>query len=551
MKLSVNQNGLIQNLKFVFSGNDRAIGELIQNARRAGSKSVHFTLEDGVLVVEDYGSGIQEFEQLFTIAQSGWDVSVKKKEHPYGLGFLSTLYFCEHLSIHSQHQFIEFDTHDLLSGNDIGEVETVEFLGCTQFTMHGLSMSVKSIEYSIIEFAKSSSIEVFFNGKSLPRPYSIEHCSTYIDKVGVASVDSHDFSYDAIYLQDLPVWISSRNCRIKNFIHLDSDSYFARMPDRDCLINETEQIAIISNQWRVQIHEKYLLELLESRDSKALNQFNFYPNDDAILIQYGYIAGKHLFNDFTSNRTQSTESYGLEYFEPYNGDGLFDDELENVILVKEKFLSGAYEAWDRMELAQNRLHYLYWLNTQGKSVVVLRDTAPAKFQEKAIDLDFKVSIGHLSGTIDFPSGMYFLDPFERSNLQIALAESMTMHSQFGSMTITKDNGLMLCPEDCEGIFPDGVYGFVYTHDLADVEHMICSVGYFWFDDDNQFDLESYNEVSKELLAGMNQFFGLSPIENLKLVSGRQILEMLQQVGCQVGDRILLSYEENCVNISEI
>src|SRR5579872_1508238 len=68
--------------------------EVLQNARRAGATLIEVTIEDAepgsnscVLTVKDNGSGIENFQNLLTLGDSGWDSATQAVEDPAGMGF--------------------------------------------------------------------------------------------------------------------------------------------------------------------------------------------------------------------------------------------------------------------------------------------------------------------------------------------------------------------------------------------------------------------------------------------------------------------------------
>src|SRR5438046_1436338 len=83
--------------------------EELQNARRAGASRVDITLESQpedltslgfagteaagasfcVVTVHDDGDGIQNFQRLVTLGDSGWDQDTQATEDPAGMGFFS------------------------------------------------------------------------------------------------------------------------------------------------------------------------------------------------------------------------------------------------------------------------------------------------------------------------------------------------------------------------------------------------------------------------------------------------------------------------------
>ncbi|PMM69848.1 ATP-binding protein [Vibrio sp. 10N.261.46.F12] len=107
VQIKINESNFLANLGAIFSNTGKVINELIQNASRANATTISFTtsIENGRanLTVLDDGSGITDMQKLLSVAESGWSSDVAKC-NPYGMGFLSTLFACEHITIQSQHQ---------------------------------------------------------------------------------------------------------------------------------------------------------------------------------------------------------------------------------------------------------------------------------------------------------------------------------------------------------------------------------------------------------------------------------------------------------------
>ncbi len=110
IRLKTNQHRLISNLRHAFNPQSM-LGELLQNARRAGAKHVHITVDDDAITVCDDGSGIADLQSLIHIAESGWDPELQARENAFGMGVLSTLYFSEasvgafgHAGVQCQHR---------------------------------------------------------------------------------------------------------------------------------------------------------------------------------------------------------------------------------------------------------------------------------------------------------------------------------------------------------------------------------------------------------------------------------------------------------------
>ncbi|EGQ61188.1 hypothetical protein GGI1_05061, partial [Acidithiobacillus sp. GGI-221] len=93
LKINVNEKALISNLKMAFATGTTWVTELLQNARRAGATKIHIALqpEQKEFTIWDDGQGIKDMQNLFSIAESGWDEPIITEEKPYGMGFLSCL----------------------------------------------------------------------------------------------------------------------------------------------------------------------------------------------------------------------------------------------------------------------------------------------------------------------------------------------------------------------------------------------------------------------------------------------------------------------------
>ena len=71
---------------FIGSIDGRVI-EILQNARRAGAAKVNINNEeDGYITITDNGKGIEDFQKLLDLGDSGWDEKLEAGEDPAGVG---------------------------------------------------------------------------------------------------------------------------------------------------------------------------------------------------------------------------------------------------------------------------------------------------------------------------------------------------------------------------------------------------------------------------------------------------------------------------------
>ena len=318
--LKVNQGNLVKNLRFSFTNGTTVLGELMQNARRAGATKVEidFAPETKTLVVRDDGCGIDCYQTLFTIAESGWDAEVVEQEHPFGLGFLSALFSCQYLEVESKGGRIAMPTEDILSFKpvtvtpvvvrcpaeprfegdvcgcgstnlngpdgegvydclDCGMFFTAEALGnacwggITTVRLGGFKPDVGQVAARLAELAKGFPIPVLFNGQALQRAWALDSGRSFIDTaIGKVSLAGFGAGEDwtrpveelQILLQGLPVYRTQGywrgNASMPNIVHLDSRRFHARLPDRDTLIDAEEVVMRVQETVRQAVAEKIL-----------------------------------------------------------------------------------------------------------------------------------------------------------------------------------------------------------------------------------------------------------------------------------------------------
>lgn len=312
--LKVNQANLVKNLRFSFTDTTTVLGELMQNARRAGATKVviDFIPESKTLVVRDDGCGIDCFQTLLTVAESGWDAELVEREHPFGIGFLSALFACEHLTVESRGRRIAMPTEDILSFKpvavttiircpveprfegdacgcgsnnldgpdhegiydcyDCGLFFTAEAIGqgeswngVTTVKLDGFKPEPGKVASRLAALAEGFPIPVVFNGEALKRPWALDSGHEFI-QTGVGQVYLKGFGAGEdwtasveelhVYLQGLPVYQTPRSWHrgdISNVIHLDSSLFHARLPDRDKLVDEDKVVRQVADAVRQEV----------------------------------------------------------------------------------------------------------------------------------------------------------------------------------------------------------------------------------------------------------------------------------------------------------
>lgn len=286
--ISINQDKLLANLQFSFSNKTTLLGELMQNSRRAGATYVSLeSVDETTLSITDDGKGIDDFQNLFSVAESGWDAETVKNERPFGMGFLSCLYQAEKIHIESNGRYIEGVTSEILAGgaltvHDLADKKESSY---TTVTLYNFKLSKADVASALKKLAEGFAIPVIYDGKNLQSVFRLNVDTGYFIEVeGLGFIHARDLkpNFDrvnverlVVYLQGLPVYDGRRwdyNSEL-DIVHLDSTLYHARMPDRDKLLDENVVLEKISKAIN-QIHLDRLLKLKDELSPEAFASQN-------------------------------------------------------------------------------------------------------------------------------------------------------------------------------------------------------------------------------------------------------------------------------------
>jgi len=293
--MKVNSANLVKSLKFSFTNKTTVLGELMQNARRANATQVvfEFAPETKILRVTDDGCGIDSIEKLLTVAESGWSADVVSQEHPFGIGFLSALYACRHITVVSKSGRISTDTDNILSFKPIAITPVTDCSGTT-ITMVGVELELSAVKEKLEQLAMGFNIPIVFNGENLNRFHALDSGLDFVEtEIGAIHLsglqDSHGSNCEfEVYLQGLPIYRSHNYAGYNRHItHLDSSRFYARLPDRDKLIDEQDVVGLIKTVLKREIENR----LISLKSTLSANEFvKFYE----VMRHWGLLS---LLND--------------------------------------------------------------------------------------------------------------------------------------------------------------------------------------------------------------------------------------------------------------
>jgi len=297
IRLQTNQHRLIANLRHAF--NQRSmLGELLQNARRAQASEIRITVDQSSLAIHDNGCGIADLQSLIFIAESGWDEPLKSNENAFGMGALSTLYFAEHLSVHSRDAMFNARTADIIAGEPIDVVRADTDLVGTMIRLDGVQPPHPSdqlhnwVAWELKRLCEAFPVSVWLNGTEIPRPLasaSLDWRQTSMGKILIDLTGAR--TQWRCFLQGLPIETGANHSRHQ--VVLLPDDTLAKLPDRQHLLNETQDgrriQAAVDQAYRQALMDKkaalaqsefvehYAHVCLQSSNADLLNNLSFVP----------------------------------------------------------------------------------------------------------------------------------------------------------------------------------------------------------------------------------------------------------------------------------
>jgi hypothetical protein len=165
-------NNFVRNVKRMWDSPFAAYKEIIQNALRAGAKTIRVSYDDDhTLVVEDDGQGFDDIQSLLTIGESGWGDDVVE---PAGVGIFAAPAFAEEVTIQSGKKKLVL-TAALFDDGKVEERETKKGISGTRVVVKGINLDMNQVD----TLRGYVDVDFYFNGELIPNPLENEdHITT-------------------------------------------------------------------------------------------------------------------------------------------------------------------------------------------------------------------------------------------------------------------------------------------------------------------------------------------------------------------------------------
>lgn len=322
----VNEQNLLQILKMAFS-HDAVIGELIQNARRAGATEVSLTFDGTDLVITDDGEGIKDLGTLLSVAESGWDAQICADEKPFGMGFLATIYAAEAVTVTTSTtgglgETFTATQRDILAmaplhvhvrdglpkGTTI-RLHRFEVPGCNRRQVQ-LRDLIETLRLIIQRTAKGFAIPVTFNGEPMSRQDGLTEDFVKTE-VGFVKLALGTDWYQA-YVQGLPIENRLYHEHSVSIVHVNND-IGVKLPDRKHFIDQR----MVDQRIKESLRHAARMELSRLKAAMPAEEFVTLHHDHCVrwkcldLFNDLDVLPGHLFIDWT-NSQPGYESDGNE-----------------------------------------------------------------------------------------------------------------------------------------------------------------------------------------------------------------------------------------------
>lgn len=158
--------------------------EIIQNALRAGAKTIRVTYQDNQLTVIDDGKGFADLQSLLVIGESDWGDEIIE---PAGVGIYAAPAFADRVTIQSGSRVLVLSS-SLFETGQVEEEKSKGSIKGTRVVVEGIKLDGARVD----NLRGYADVEFYFNGdlishplegmEFIPTPYGrlyLEHFSEY------------------------------------------------------------------------------------------------------------------------------------------------------------------------------------------------------------------------------------------------------------------------------------------------------------------------------------------------------------------------------------
>ncbi len=208
-------NNFVRNVKRMWDSPFAAYKEIIQNALRAGAKTIRVSYDAGhTLIVEDDGQGFDDIQSLLTIGESGWGEEIIE---PAGVGIYAAPAFSDRVTIQSGTRVLVLSSA-LFETGVVEEEKNKKSIKGTRVVVEGIKLDSTRID----NLRGYVDVDFYYNGGQVPHPLEgMEFITTPFGRLYLqhhsefprthysyyASVVWEGFSLDTRYVTLPGIWV--------------------------------------------------------------------------------------------------------------------------------------------------------------------------------------------------------------------------------------------------------------------------------------------------------------------------------------------------------
>lgn len=429
VRAGMNEKKFFAKMGQLFASRFSVLGELMQNARRAGATRIDFTVDadSKTLSCQDNGHGINDFAALVMLMDSDWDEGVVLHDNPFGMGLFSAFYAGQTVEFLSGGQRLSLTLDDVINKRLIpvvadaqapSEGTLVRISGADDkfFELEykaGHPEKLSRVQNQIEKFARGFPVPVSFNGLAMCRDRALDQMPFALTDIGHVSVpgihrggEIGTLSTVLYFLQGLPIGETAPYGIRGDYVivHLDSTQFVAQMPDRVRLHNALEQYSLIQASLRNTVRQFLVAQkALLTPDEMVQRYWKTCMQYDA----------EHLLVDIPWAPTYVFHTIGALHYESQNMfEGGVSSPSSNGLISRQDIVSGRLMAWRNApdSVTDDEWSIVCLKVMQTHNIAALDDALPKEhwlndLLPSAADLEFDVQpIGVSEQSASFSSG---------------------------------------------------------------------------------------------------------------------------------------------------
>lgn len=284
MSALINENRLFSEVVAKMGAKERIIEELVENAIRAKAINVVFTLSDDLktLICENDGDILIDFISLIKIAETGYDEVVRLHHKPAGMGVMMMIASSVQATFESGDQKLQIDSKRFFSDQEYRESRlssienidtwvsgvrtTLEFDAPVAWVQRKYSEHhhlIEGLEYYF-------NIDIVLNAPFVKQTeplnkreveFGVSIKGDGILKGALIGIEKHNMSDFFSWRTEGNLFWHGKKIKVSGlqpfsiFVDGDFNALQPRLPDRTCVVNDSDSIGKVKAEIELQLHD--------------------------------------------------------------------------------------------------------------------------------------------------------------------------------------------------------------------------------------------------------------------------------------------------------